>query len=91
MKDPKIPLYDLYQTAFLSLQGIQVDFERRGTRVVFLVPSNQETYELMATYNENPQIDLLDYVGSLRRMRAQMLSLREISFKREEGCHGNRR
>lgn len=73
----QLPIYDLYQTAFLSLNGVPVDYERQGTRVVFLVPGTPEVYQLLSEYNNSPRISLLDYVSSLRRIRGQMLSIRD--------------
>ena len=83
----KIPLYEIHEVAFLSLNNIQIELEKRGTRVVFLVPSTPETYQLLAEYNENPQVSLLDFVGCLRRIRGQMLSIRDGNEKGE--ANGN--
>lgn len=91
MVNQKIPLYEIHEVAFLSLNNVQVEFEKRGTRVVFLVPSTPETYQLLAEYNENPKINLLDFVGCLRRIRGQMLNVRDSNGndKREGEANGN--
>ena len=81
----KIPLYEIHEVAFLSLNNVQVEFEKRGTRVVFLVPSTPETYQLLAEYNENPKISILDFVGCLRKVRSQMLSIRDAKGNENSG------
>jgi hypothetical protein len=86
----KIPLYEIHETAYLSLNNIPIEFERRGSRVVFLVPSTQETYRLLAEYNENPHVNLLDFVACLRKIRGQMLSMRD-NGQREGEHYGQHR
>jgi hypothetical protein len=76
MRKDNIPTYDIYLTAYLSLNGIVPQFTKQGSRVVFKFPANAETYELMKTYNQNPTISILEYVSALRKTRAQMLSNR---------------
>ena len=91
MANQKIPLYEIHEVAFLSLNNVQVEFEKRGTRVVFLVPATQKVYELLADYNENPKVNLLDFVACLRRIRGKMLSIRDGNENRKwEGeANGN--
>jgi hypothetical protein len=91
MASQKIPLYEIHEVAFLSLNNIPVEFEKRGTRVVFLVPATPEIFQLLAEYNENPQVSLLDFVGCLRKVRGQMLNVRDGNGndKRDGEANGN--
>lgn len=72
-----IPLYDINLSAFLQYRGITPQLQKEGSRVIFFFPSDKETYELMKVYNENPSVPILDFVGHLRRLRSQMLSMRD--------------
>ncbi|MCX5812738.1 MAG: hypothetical protein NT178_09375 [Proteobacteria bacterium] len=90
MASQKIPLYEIHEVAYLSLNNIPVEFEKRGTRVVFLVPSTPETYRFLGEYNENPRVNLLDFVGCLRKIRGQMLTLRDGGDVNDNGVrNGN--
>lgn len=91
MVDEKLlPLFDIYQVGWLDLNGIQINFTRQGARVVFEVPANDETYRLLREYQNDPKVSLLSIVGSLRRIRAQMLDVRDGKGRREgrEMNHG---
>ena len=72
----RIPILDIYQASFLALQGNNPVLCKRGNRVVFEFPGTDEILKLLEMYNTNPSIRLLEYVGHLRRLRAQMLSMR---------------
>lgn len=72
-----IELHDVYLASYLDFKGIEVDFRQAPTgRVVFLLPGKKETHDLMTQFNSNPQVPLLDYVQSLRKVRARMISMR---------------
>ncbi len=79
----KIPLYDIHQAAFLEFNHVQLNLTKQGSRVVFEVPANEKTYELLRGYQSNPSIPLLDFVAVLRRLRARMLEARDGNGKRE--------
>ena len=91
MGTQKIPLYEIHTTAWLSLNNIPIEFSKHGTRVVFEVPATPETYRLLGEYNENPKVNLLDFVGCLRTVRSKMLNLRDgkDNDKREGEQNGN--
>jgi hypothetical protein len=72
----KIPILDIYQAAFLVHNEIEPVLCKQGSRVVFEFPGTELVFELLDEYNRNPSIRLLDFVGRLRRLRAQMLSMR---------------
>jgi len=72
-----IPIMDIYQAAFLALHKQEPILSKQGSRVVFEFPGTQEILKLLALYNTNPSIGLLEYVHCLRRLRAQMLAMRD--------------
>ncbi len=77
MNSGHIENHDVYAAAFCDYNGIEVDYRQgRNGRAVFLLPSDQETAAALNTYNTNPQVSLLDYVQSLRKVRARMIALR---------------
>jgi hypothetical protein len=71
------PLHDINLSAFLQFQGITPHLRKEGSRVIFFFPNDKKTRELMRSYNENPLVPVLDFIGHLRRLRAQMLSMRD--------------
>lgn len=78
-----LPLFDIYPAAFLEYHHIQLNLTKQGSRVVFEVPANEETYRLLREYQDNNLIPLLDYVAVLRRLRARMLEARDGNGRRE--------
>jgi len=72
----KIPIFDIHQAAFLSLNNIPPSFVKSGTRVVFQFNATREVSNLLDLYNKNPTVPLLEFVNHLRKLRGQMLSLR---------------
>jgi len=74
--DP-IEIHDVYQASFADFKGIEIIYRKRPNgRVTFILPAGQETANVLATYNSNPQIPALDFVQSLRKVRAKMIALR---------------
>lgn len=78
MKQSKgnVPILDIHLASFLSLNGIEPDFIKQGTRIVFEFPSSQEVSNLTRKFNENPSVKILDYVHHLRKTRSMMLAAR---------------
>ncbi len=69
--------HDVYTAAFCDLMGIDVDYRiGRNGRVVFLLPGDPATAATLTTYNSNPQVLVLDFVQSLKKVRAKMIALR---------------
>lgn len=71
-----IPYYDINLSAYFAYRGIEPTLVKENTRVVFYFPNDTRTHQMMAEYNGNPSVPLLDFIGHLRRLRAQMLSMR---------------
>jgi len=76
MKTSKTPILDIYLSSFLSLHGIEPEFSKQGTRVVFEFVSSPEVNDLTRLFNENPSVKVLDFVHHLRKTRSMMLSAR---------------
>lgn len=72
----KVPILDIHLSSFLSLQGIDPELTKQGTRVVFEFPASQEVNKLTRAYNENPSVPVLDFVHHLRKLRSQMFAMR---------------
>ena len=74
-----LPLYDINLAAFLQHRGIVPSLQQQGSRVVFFFPNDTTTHRIMKEYNENLMVPVLDFVGHLRRLRSQMLSMRSCT------------
>lgn len=72
----KVPILDIHLSSYLSLQGIEPELTRQGTRVVFEFPAIPEVTKMTRVYNENPSVKILDFVHHLRKLRSQMLNSR---------------
>lgn len=72
----KLPIYDIHAASFLSLNNVPPTLIKTGTRVVFEFDATASVRKLLARYNENPVVHVLDFVHHLRRIRSQMLSAR---------------
>jgi len=70
-------LYDIHTSAYLQFKGLNPELKKEGTRVVFCFPNTPKTQTLIDEYHNNPIVQLLDYVSHLRRLRSQMLSMRD--------------
>jgi len=71
-----IPIHDIYATAYCSYKGIAVTFTKQDRRVIFHLPDTAATYCTLSEFNNNPTLQLLDYVTHLKRLRAMMISMR---------------
>ncbi|MGO9139157.1 MAG: DUF5659 domain-containing protein [Syntrophales bacterium] len=80
MQTPKststLPLHDINLSAYLDYRGIEPALVKENTRIVFCFPNNAETHRLMAEYNQNPAVPILDFISHLRKLRSLMLSQR---------------
>jgi Domain of unknown function (DUF5659) len=72
-----MPLHDIYASAYADYKGIPIDFDKRNRRVIFLLPDTSTVSQILADFNKNPILPLLDYLTHLRKLRAQMISLRD--------------
>ena len=73
----QIENHDIYLTSFLDMNGIDVDFRLAPTgRVIFLLPAKKETHDLMTAFHSSPKVSILDFVQSLKKIRARMIALR---------------
>jgi len=72
----KVPILDIHLASFLSFHGIEPQFSKEGTRVIFEFLASPEVYRLTKDYNQNPDVPILDFVHHLRKLRSQMLNAR---------------
>jgi P pilus assembly chaperone PapD len=72
----KMPILDLYLSAFLSLHGLQPELTIQGTRIIFEFPSSKEVFQLSREFNTNPAVSVLDYVRAIRQLKAKMFSMK---------------
>jgi hypothetical protein len=72
-----IPILDIYQAAYLAMKGISPVLFKQGKHIVFVFPNSPEVVERLNIYNLNLPVKILDYVDQLRRLRSQMLSMRD--------------
>ncbi|KWT92036.1 hypothetical protein [Candidatus Magnetominusculus xianensis] len=75
-KNKRIPIHDINLTAFLSLKGFKPELTINGNHVTFELPANDKVYCQAMAYNSNESVPVLDFVSSLRQLRAQMMALR---------------
>lgn len=73
----KIPIMDVYLSAFLSMQGQQPELSKQGSRVIFEFPATKEVFTLCKAFNENPSVPVIEYVKSVRQIKARMFSMKE--------------
>lgn len=67
---------DLYLSAFLQLCGIHPALEVINGKVIFTFPQNDDLYRLIAKYNANESIPVIDFVVAVKMLRGQMLTMR---------------
>ena len=72
-----VSLKDIHTAAYLEFNGIELILSKIGTRVVFSIPANDLSYRLLAEFQTNPEVPILDYVNILRRLRSRMLAVRD--------------
>jgi hypothetical protein len=73
----KIPINDIWLASYQKLKNNPPELTLQGTRVVFEFTASPEFYKIAAEYNSNPAVALLDYISVVRRLRAEMLNLKE--------------
>jgi len=76
-EEKKLPILDIYQAAYLALKGIEPKLRKEGSRVVFTFRASSAVLERLRMYNLNPSLPILDYVAEVRRLRSQMVSMRD--------------
>lgn len=72
-----IPILDLYFSAYQAARGNPPTLQKRGNKVVFLFPADAVFDDLAAEYHSGEVISAIEFVNSIRRLRAQMIALRE--------------
>ena len=85
MKKQQIPIQDIYQASYLQYKGIKPDVIKQNGRAVFMFPAETQTFNMLDEYQADPLISVLDFVASLRRMRAELINNRD--GKRDGGAY----
>jgi hypothetical protein len=78
-----LPISNLYLVSFLVLRGIEAKPRRQGDFVTFYFPRTDEVLRLVAEFDQNPQVSLLDFVEAFRKTRSRMFAVKD-------GGHGKR-
>lgn len=73
-----IPVFDIYLAAYQAARGNLPTLQKRGRKIVFLFAANDVFDDLAAEYHAGEVISAIELVNSIRRLRAQMIALREI-------------
>lgn len=64
--------------SFLVSQGVSVEYRREpGGRVIAEVQGTEEVYRLLAEFQTNPTVNLLDFLEVQKRERGKMMDLRD--------------
>lgn len=84
--DHRITIFDINQASFLAMQGLDPDLVIQSGRVVFSFPAGDEYFRLSDAYNANLEVKCLDFVRSLRTLRAKMQNAKD----NDNGVHRER-
>jgi hypothetical protein len=68
---------DIHTAAYLEYRGIPVTLENINGRVIFTAAASNELYCLLSAFNENDPVPIIDYVSTLRVLKARMFSKRQ--------------
>jgi len=71
----ELAYHDVYTIAYADLKGIPIKMIREDRRVIFLLPDEPKTYQVLGEFNSNPSLPLLNYITHLKKIRAQMIVL----------------
>ncbi len=69
---------DLYLSSFLSLNGIPPNLEFKNGRVIFVFPISNNLNSLSLEFNSNVSVPVADFVVTIKTLRGQMLTMREV-------------
>ena len=72
-----VSIKDIHTAAYLEFKGIELTLCKIGTRVVFSISADDLSYRLLAEFQTNPEVPILEYVNLLRRLRSRMLDVRD--------------
>lgn len=73
---PSIFLDDLYQVAFLKMNGVETAPVTSGGRVSFVITLTPDVSALLAELQRNELVPVGDFIRACKVIRGQMLSLR---------------
>jgi hypothetical protein len=67
---------DIYLASFLALNKLPPTLELKNGRVVFTFPATDHLYKLTVDFNSNAPVPVVDFVTTVKILRAQMLTMR---------------
>jgi len=67
---------DIHTAAYLEFRGIAITLESISGRIVFTADHTDELYRLLAAFNQNDPVPIIDYIATLRSMKARMFAAR---------------
>jgi hypothetical protein len=73
----RITILDINQSSFLAMNGLEPELVMQSGRVVFSFPADDDFFRLSEAYNANLEVKCLDFVRSLRTLRAKMINAKE--------------
>ena len=71
----ELAYHDVYTIAYADLKGIPIKMIKEDRRVIFLLPDEPKTYQVLGEFNSNPSLPLLNYITHLKKIRAHMIVL----------------
>jgi hypothetical protein len=82
----KLPIRDINELSYLVYNGVPYETVIIGSRVDWEVEATDRVYELLRLYAGDPPVNILSYVGVLRRLRSEMIGRRgPMRTNRERG------
>lgn len=77
--------------SFLHLKGIEdITFKTLDNgRVIGEAPATPEVYKLLAEFQSNPEVPINEFLACQRRLRGQMLDLRDGNGRNGHRRNGN--
>lgn len=70
---------DIHLAAYLALHGTIIDLEYAGERIVFTASETDKLSRLVGAYNANDVVQVADFVGALRMLKAKMYAARDTA------------
>ncbi len=67
---------DVWLSAFLKLRGINPNLRVVRGKVLFSFPATDQIYRLLAEFNMNPEVPVVDFVSNAKTLRGEMLTLK---------------
>lgn len=67
---------DIYLTAYLKTKGIKPIPIKKSSKIAFLVDDSDLVKKLIADFNNNSEIGVLDFVACIKEIKALVFALK---------------